>query len=212
MAVALTTRRFTVEEYHRMAEVGILTDEDRVELIDGEIVEMTPVGARHGWCVMFLNEFFVKNLADRALVSPQGPLRLGPHTQLQPDLALLRLPRDAYRNTVPTSADVLLVIVVAETSLERDRAIKLPQYAALGVLDQALARLARRHVAQPEQADPVVLAKPIVVGRALERQRQEALLLQVGLVDPGEAADDDRRPAQEPGTERGVLAARALAV
>ena len=72
MAVALTTRRFTVEEYHRMAEVGILTDEDRVELIDGEIVEMTPIGARHGWCVMFLTEFFVKNLADRALVSPKA--------------------------------------------------------------------------------------------------------------------------------------------
>jgi len=133
MTVALTKRRFTVEEYSRMAEVGILTDEDRVELIDGEIVEMTPIGARHAWCVMFLNEFFVKNLADRALVSPQGPLRLGPHTQLQPDLALLRLPRDAYRNTVPTSAAVLLVIEVADTSLERDRAIKLPQYAALGV-------------------------------------------------------------------------------
>src|SRR2546422_9593555 len=76
MAVALTKRRFTVDEYHRMAEVGILTEKDRVELIDGEIVEMTPIGARHAWGVMFLNEFFVKNLADRALVSPQGPLRL----------------------------------------------------------------------------------------------------------------------------------------
>ena len=82
MAVALTKRRFTVEEYHRMAEVGILTDEDRVELIDGEIVKMTPIGARHAWCVLFLTEFFVKNLADRALVSPQGPLRLGRNTQL----------------------------------------------------------------------------------------------------------------------------------
>ena len=133
MAVALTTRRFTVEEYHRMAEVGILTDEDRVELIDGEIVEMTPIGARHGWCVMVLTEFFVKNLADRALVSPQGPLRLGRRTQLQPDLALLRPPRNAYRNAVPASADVLLVIEVADTSLERDRAIKLPRYAALDI-------------------------------------------------------------------------------
>ena len=133
MAVALTTRRFTVEEYQRIAEVGILTDEDRVELIDGEIVEMTPIGARHAWCVLFLNEFFVKHLADRALVSPQGPLRLGRNTQLQPDLALLRPPRDAYRKTVPASADVLLVIEVADTSLERDRAIKLPRYAALDI-------------------------------------------------------------------------------
>jgi len=101
MAVALTTRRFTVEEYHRMAEVGILTDDDRVELIDGEIVEMTPIGARHGWCVMFLTEFFVKNLAERALVSPRGPLRLGRHTQLQPDLALLRPPRNAIPQDRP---------------------------------------------------------------------------------------------------------------
>jgi len=133
MAVALTKRRFTVDEYHRMAEVGILTEDDRVELIDGEIVEMTPIGARHAWCVLFLNEFFVKHLADRALVSPQGPLRLGKNTQLQPDLALLRPPRDAYRKTVPASADVLLVIEVADTSLERDRAIKLPRYAALDI-------------------------------------------------------------------------------
>ena len=135
MAVALTKRRFTVDEYHRMAEVGILTEDDRVELIDGEIVEMTPIGARHAWCVLCLNEFFVKHLADRALVSPQGPLRLGKNTQLQPDLALLRPPRDAYRKTVPASADVLLVIEVADTSLERDRAIKLPRYAALDIRD-----------------------------------------------------------------------------
>ena len=104
MTVALTKRRFTVDEYHRMAEAGILTDEDRVELIDGEIVEMTPIGARHAWCVLFLTEFFVKNLADRALVSPQGPLRLGRCIQLQPDLALLRPPRDAYRKAVPAYA------------------------------------------------------------------------------------------------------------
>lgn len=75
----------------------------------------------------------MKNLADRALVSPQGPLRLGRNTQLQPDLALLRPPRDAYRRVVPASTDILLVVEVADTSLERDRAIKLPRYARLGV-------------------------------------------------------------------------------
>src|SRR5688572_30107876 len=92
----LKRRRFTVEEYHRMGEVGILTDADRVELIDGEIVEMTPIGAAHARCVMFLNEAFVRRLAGRAVVSPQNSLRLGQYLEPQPDLILLRPPLARY--------------------------------------------------------------------------------------------------------------------
>ena len=129
MAVTLTTRRFTVEEYHRMAAVGILTDGDRVELIDGEIVEMTPIGFQHARCVIYLNEIFVLRLQGRAIVSPQGPLTIGGATQLQPDLVLVRPPLVR----IPSPSDALLVVEAADTSLDRDRGVKLPLYAAAGV-------------------------------------------------------------------------------
>jgi len=129
MAVALTKRRFTVDEYHRMAEAGILTDDDRVELIDGEIVEMTPIGFQHARCVIYLNEVFVRRLEGRAVVSPQGPLAMEKTTQFQPDLVLLRLPLVQ----LPAPVDALLVVEASDTSLERDRSVKLPRYAAAGV-------------------------------------------------------------------------------
>ncbi len=133
MSVELKRRRFTVDEYHRMGEVGILTDADRVELIDGEIVEMTPIGAPHARCVMFLNDVFVRHLAGRAVVSPQNSLRLGVHLEPQPDIILLRPPLARYAKLIPGPQDTLLVVEVAETSQHRDREIKLPHYAAAGV-------------------------------------------------------------------------------
>jgi Uma2 family endonuclease len=132
MLVDLKRRRFTVEEYHRMGEVGILTDADRVELIDGEIVEMTPIGAAHARCVMFLNELFVRRLEGRALVAPQLSLRLTDWTEPEPDVALLRPPLDRYGRTIPVARDALLVVEVADTSLHYDRTVKLPRYAAAG--------------------------------------------------------------------------------
>src|SRR5438093_13568459 len=96
MVVDLKRRRFTVEEYHRMAEVGILTKEDRVELIDGEIAEMSPIGPRHAMCVIVVNRRFVNLLEDRALVSVQGPLRLGSNIEFQPEVLLLRPRPDGY--------------------------------------------------------------------------------------------------------------------
>jgi Uma2 family endonuclease len=133
MAINLKRRCFTVEEYHRMGEAGILTDEDRVELIDGEIVEMTPIGLRHASCVMFLNQVFTLALVGRAVVSPQGPLRLGERLEFQPDIVLLRPPLESYRLAIPTAADALLVVEVADTSLDRDRGIKLLRYARANV-------------------------------------------------------------------------------
>jgi Uma2 family endonuclease len=133
MSVTLTRRRFTVDEYHRMAEVGILTRADRVELIDGEIVEMSPIGASHARCVMFLTDAFVRHLAGRAVVSPRNSLRLGEHLEPQPDLILLRPPLARYHERIPGAADALLVVEVADTSQHRDRAVKLPRYAAAGV-------------------------------------------------------------------------------
>ena len=129
----LTRRLFDVDEYHRMAEVGILTDEDRVELIDGEIVEMTPIGAPHSRCVMFLTDAFVRRLEGRAIVSPQLSVRLHRRTEPQSDVMLLRPPLARYATTIAGPGDVLLLVEVADTSQYRDRVVKLPRYAAAGI-------------------------------------------------------------------------------
>jgi Uma2 family endonuclease len=133
MAVELTRRLFDVDEYHRMAEVGILTDGDRVELIDGEIVTMTPIGAPHSRCVMFLNDAFVRRLEGRAITSPQLSVRLHRRTEPQPDVMLLRPPLSRYARTIAGPADVLLIVEVADTSQYRDRVVKLPRYGAAGI-------------------------------------------------------------------------------
>lgn len=125
--------RFDVEEYHRMAEAGILSEEDRVELIDGEIVEMTPIGARHVNCVNRLNLLLVEFSARRYEVSVQNPLRLDDEREFEPDLVLLSGRPGETALSVPAAEDALLVVEVAETSLERDRKVKLPRYARAGI-------------------------------------------------------------------------------
>ncbi len=133
MAVGLTKRRFTVAEYHRMAEVGILTEKDRVELIDGEIVEMTPIGPRHASVVKRLTALLTSRLGARTIVSVQDPVQLSKESEPQPDVVLLRPSSDFYAEGHPEPVDTLLLIEVADTSLPYDRGVKLPRYAAAGV-------------------------------------------------------------------------------
>jgi Uma2 family endonuclease len=133
MALELTRRRFSVDDYYRMAETGILKPGERVELIDGDVVEMTPSGGPHARCVMYLNEVFVRRLEGRAVVSPQISLRLGRWSVPEPDIALLRPPLARYGKAIPSNADALLVVEVADTSQYRDRVVKLPRYAAAGI-------------------------------------------------------------------------------
>ena len=133
MAPPLTRRRFTVDEYHRMAEAGILGEDDRVELLDGEVVEMTPIGPRHAGGVNRLNRIFTARLGERAVVCVQNPIVLGRHWEPQPDLVLLRPRDDFYTGAHPRPGDVLLTVEIAETSLEGDRRVKVPAYARSGV-------------------------------------------------------------------------------
>jgi Uma2 family endonuclease len=142
MAVELTRRLFDVDEYHRMAEVGILTRADRVELIDGEIVEMSPIGAPHGRCVIYLTDMFVRLLHGRAVTSPQLSLRLHRRTEPQPDVAVLRPPLSRYAKLIPGPADTFLVVEVADTSQHRDRVVKLPRYAAAAIREVWIVDLA----------------------------------------------------------------------
>jgi Uma2 family endonuclease len=133
--VELTRRRFTLDEYHRMAEVGILNEDDRVELIRGEIVQMSPIGSRHASCVARLNDVLVGSLRGRAVLWPQNPLTIMPDSEPQPDIIVLRYRHDFYRNALPRPADAALLIEVADSSLRYDRRLKAPLYAEAGVTE-----------------------------------------------------------------------------
>jgi Uma2 family endonuclease len=125
------TRKFTADEFERMVALGIFREDERLELIGGEIVEMAPIGHRHGACLAQLTKRLVLGAGDRALVWIRGPARLGVDSVPEPNLALLR-PR-SYRTRTPEPGDVLLVIEVSESSLRYDRTTKLRLYAGSGV-------------------------------------------------------------------------------
>jgi Uma2 family endonuclease len=135
LALAPRERLFTAEEYHALARAGILTEDDRVELINGRIVTMTPIGPLHIHTVNRLERLFAKRVygvePPLALVSVQNPVHLGHRNEPEPDLALLR--PDAPQDRVPTPKDVLLLVEVADSSAEIDRRVKRPLYAAAGV-------------------------------------------------------------------------------
>jgi Uma2 family endonuclease len=127
-------RRLDIDTYYRMAEVGILTPADRVELIDGEIIDMAPIGSEHAGKTNRLNRLLAQVTIDGiALVSIQSPLRLDAYNEPQPDLMLLRPRADDYQGGHPTATDVLLLVEVAGTSLAYDRGTKLGLYAHHGI-------------------------------------------------------------------------------
>lgn len=121
----------TVAEYHRLAETGVLTEDDRVELIDGVIVSLSPIGPVHATSVTKLHNFLVRTGGDSVEIRSQNPVGLNDRSELEPDVAVLRA--KSYRAALPTPADVLMLIEVADSSLADDRAIKLPLYAASGI-------------------------------------------------------------------------------
>ena len=129
-----TRHRLTVDDYYRMAEAGILGEDDRVELIDGELIDMASVGPDHIATVNGLTSVLVMACRDRAIVSVQNLARLDRFSEPQPDVTLFRPRADNYRTGArPGPADVLLLVEVADSSLRYDRAVKLPLYARAGI-------------------------------------------------------------------------------
>ena len=124
---------FTVEAYEAMAERGIFQPDDRVELLAGEIVEMSPIGTRHAATVNRLTRLFIAALGDRAMVAIQNPVALPPYSEPEPDVAIVRGCDRDYLNAHPRPADILLLIEVADSSLLIDRNVKVPIYAQAGV-------------------------------------------------------------------------------
>jgi Uma2 family endonuclease len=125
--------RITVDEYHRMAEVGLLAPDARVELIEGEIIDMAPIGPQHSSVVNQLLRLLMRAVGDLAIVQSQGAVRLNLRNEPEPDIALFVPRDDFYRHRHPTGSDTLLVIEVSESSLRYDRQIKVPLYARHGV-------------------------------------------------------------------------------
>jgi Uma2 family endonuclease len=154
MPVQAPRRLFTVREFHRMAEAGVFSEDDRVELLAGEIVEMTPIGSRHAACVKRLNAMLSSCVGMSLIVSVQDPIELGDHSEPQPDLAVLRFRPDFYRDAHPGPADVVLVVEVADTSAETDRVDKVPLYARAGIPEVWLVDLGSRLVDVYRQPSP----------------------------------------------------------
>lgn len=143
---AVPRHLLTVDDYHRMGEAGILSEDDRVELIEGELVEMAPIGSEHAAAVNDLTRLLIMAVGDRAVVSPQNPVRLDRRSEPQPDFALLRPRPDGYRSALPTPQDTLLIVEVAHGSLDYDRAVKLALYARHGIPEVWIVNLLGKEV------------------------------------------------------------------
>jgi Uma2 family endonuclease len=129
----LEKRRFTAHEYLKMAELGILAHDEKLELIDGEIYKkMSPIGLPHIWCVMRLTKVFERVLGNKVFVSVQNPLRLDDYNEPEPDVVLFAL---EAMNRQPTAKDALLVVEVSDSTLNLDRKVKLPLYARFDVVE-----------------------------------------------------------------------------
>ena len=140
--VELKRRRFTIEEYHRMGEVGIFHDDDRVELIEGEIIEMSPIGRLHAATVDRIANVFIRRLGERSIVRVQNPVVFTDLvSEPQPDVTLL-VPRvDFYASGHPGASDIVLVVEVMDSTVAYDRGVKLRLYARAGVAEVWLANV-----------------------------------------------------------------------
>ena len=133
MVLQLVRHQFTVKQFHQIAESGILSENERVELIRGEMIDMSPIGTRHSGCVLFLSNLLILLLGGRALINVQNPVELDETSEPKPDIALLKPRPDFYRNSHPQPEDIFLLIEVADTTVKYDREVKIPLYAEANI-------------------------------------------------------------------------------
>lgn len=135
MAWEPTRKLFTTTEYHQLIEAGVFKEDDRFELLNGEIIEMCPIGPRHAAHVDRLNDLLPLQVRKFAIVRVQNPILLSDYSEPEPDLALLKRRADFYVNGHPTPADVLVLIEVSDSTVEQDRRLKIPTYARAGIVE-----------------------------------------------------------------------------
>lgn len=154
MVVDIQTRSFTIHEFHRMIQAGVLDEDEHVELIEGELVTMSPISSHHASCVDRLNWLFSQKVGRAAIVRVQSPVYLSEYSEPQPDIVLMRFRPDFYAHAHPEPRDVLLVVEIAETSADYDREVKLPLYAQAGIPEVWLVNLPEGHIEVYRQPAP----------------------------------------------------------
>ena len=165
MRADVEKRRVSVDEYYAMAEAGILSRGDRVELVDGEILAMTPIGPAHASAVDRAANVLMRGAGEQAIVRVQNPIRLAPFNEPQPDLALLRPAVHAYRTAHPQPRDILLVVEIAESSLQYEQHVKGPLYARYGIIEYWLVDLGTQTVSRHTSPDGNAYQDVVVRGR-----------------------------------------------
>ncbi len=146
MAVKLAQRLITVEEYYKMVDADILNEDDRVELIDGKIIEMCPIGSKHAGCVDKIVAALNRLNRTDILIRGQNPLRLGRYSEPEPDIAIVKFSSDYYSAQHPSAADALLVIEVSDSSYEYDKEVKLPLYASANIAECWIVNLEKKEI------------------------------------------------------------------
>ena len=167
MALQAARRLFTVDEYYQMTAAGILHEDDRVELIAGEIIQMAAIGSRHAGCVNRLTQSFVLHVAGRAIVTIQNPIHLNNRTEPQPDMSLLAPRSDFYTAGHPGPQDVLLVVEVADTFVAFDRETEIPLYARAGIPESWLVHLPESRIEAHRQPTPTGYQEVIRLARGM---------------------------------------------
>jgi len=148
VAPLLVPHRWTVDDFHQIIAARILDEDDRVELINGVISQMSPMNARHGGCINRMITLLRHLDESRYIVTVQNPIDLLPHSEVYPDLAIARFRADFYATSHPTAADILIVIEVADTTLRSDRRLKAPLYAGAGIAEYWIVALNEEIVEQ----------------------------------------------------------------
>lgn len=181
MSALFARKLFTTTEYHKLRETGFFKEDDRVELLDGEIIAMSPIGPKHAGCVIRLIAFLTRKVGRHALVNAQNPVWLNEYSEPQPDIALLKPRADFYMESHPTPEDTLVAVEVSDSTLEGDRQIKLPKYAQAGVPEFWLVDLVNNRIevhALPNegvyQEVRIVLRHQNVISRTLPQLKLKA--------------------------------------
>ena len=142
----LPLKRWTIQDYHRIIQAGVLTIEDRVELLNGQIVEMVPQEPPHAANTSSFSNHLVILFAGKAWIRTQLPIAIAPNSEPEPDIAIVRLDDRSYRDRHPTPEDIFLVIEIADSTLHRDRTQKAKIYASAGIIEYWIVNVKQRQV------------------------------------------------------------------
>ncbi|RJP26984.1 MAG: Uma2 family endonuclease [Candidatus Omnitrophota bacterium] len=182
MIVQPSRHWFKVDEYYELGRTGILKEEDRVELVEGEIIHMVPIGIGHAGNVAHLSDLFHRILGNQVFIWNQNPIRIDVHSEPQPDLALLKRAPGKYMNEHPNPNDIFLVVEVSDTTLYYDRHTKVPLYARSGISEVWIVNLIDKTVEVYWEPSAAGYAKSRVVeaGQTFSPRAFPAMVLQVG--------------------------------